>query len=61
MCGAVCHCPSWKMGGTLALNASRAGFEIIGVDPKGVPQELARSGVIPATMAELKLFKPTVK
>ena len=49
------------MGGTLALNASRAGFEIIGVDPKGVPQELARSGVIPATMAELKLFKPTVK
>jgi 3-hydroxyacyl-CoA dehydrogenase len=34
-----------KMGGNLALNAVRAGFEIIGVDPKGVPQELARSGI----------------
>src|SRR5262249_9775048 len=43
-----------KMGGNLALNAVRAGFEIIGVDPKGVPQELARSGIRSATVPELK-------
>jgi 6-phosphogluconate dehydrogenase len=43
-----------KMGGNLALNAMRAGFEIVGVDPKGVPQDVARSGVMSATLAELK-------
>jgi 6-phosphogluconate dehydrogenase len=43
-----------KMGGNLALNALRAGFEIVGVDPKGVPHDLARSGVMSATLAELK-------
>src|SRR5262249_47146148 len=43
-----------KMGGNLALNAARAGLQIVGVDPKGVPQELARSGVISATLTNLK-------
>ena len=43
-----------KMGGNLALNAARAGFEIVGVDPSGVRQELARSGVTSATLADLK-------
>jgi len=43
-----------KMGGNLALNALRAGFEIVGIDPKGVPEDLARSGVRSATLADLK-------
>jgi 6-phosphogluconate dehydrogenase len=45
-----------KMGGNLALSALRAGFEVAGVDPKGVAQELARSGVSSATMADLKML-----
>jgi len=45
-----------KMGGSLTLNAIRAGFEIVGVDPKGVPQELAQSGVISGAMGDLKML-----
>jgi 6-phosphogluconate dehydrogenase len=45
-----------KMGGSLTLNAIRAGFEIVGVDPQGVPQELAQSGVISGAMGDLKML-----
>ena len=43
-----------KMGGNLALNALRAGFGIVGVDPKGIRQDLISSGMTSATVAELK-------
>src|SRR5215510_12633232 len=43
-----------KMGGNLALNALRAGFEVVGVDRKGVTEELARLGAMSATVAELR-------
>jgi 6-phosphogluconate dehydrogenase len=45
-----------KMGANLAQNALRAGFEIVGVDPKGVPQELAGSALKRASVAELGLL-----
>jgi 6-phosphogluconate dehydrogenase len=47
-----------KMGGNLAKNAVRAGYEIVGVDPKGVSEDLARSGVIAATIAQLTKLLP---
>jgi len=47
-----------KMGGNLALNALRAGFEVVAVDPKGVAQELARAGVSWGTMVDLKKLPP---
>src|SRR5215475_7993600 len=47
-----------KMGGNLALNAVRHGFEVLGVDPKGPTEELAQSGVKSATMAEINGLLP---
>jgi len=42
-----------KMGANLAHSAIRAGFEIVGIDPKGPPEELARLGMRPAATAQL--------
>src|SRR5262249_35543489 len=45
-----------KMGGNLAQHAMRVGYEVVGVDPKGVSDELTRSGVKPATLTELAML-----
>src|SRR4051794_9710598 len=47
-----------KMGGGLAQNALHHGFEVIGVDPKGMPTELAQAGVRSGTIAELAPLLP---
>jgi 6-phosphogluconate dehydrogenase len=47
-----------KMGAGIAQNALGAGFDIVGVDPKGISEELARSGVRSATVADLRLLSP---
>jgi 6-phosphogluconate dehydrogenase len=47
-----------KMGAALAQNARQSGFDIVGVDRKGVPEELARSGVSAAKVSELVALPP---